>query len=63
MKISLSENVFPGFYTPFERKSKCLKLVKYFPFFSDLASNFLTVTHFFHIDYFTKCKVKISQKQ
>ena len=34
LKISLSENVFTGFWTSFETKSECLKQVKYFPLLS-----------------------------
>ena len=49
LKISLSENAFPGFQMPFKTKPKCLKVVKYFPFFSDLGQ-FSERDTFFHID-------------
>lgn len=69
LKISLSENVLPAFYTTLETESECLKLVKKLPFFSNLGQfaechtlKFIWMIYLLSSELVTKCKAIINQK-
>ena len=64
LKICMSDSVhFLGFKRHL-KQNWCLKLVKYFLFFSDLGGGWgqFILQYFFPLESVTKCEVKINQK-